>query len=494
MTQTTAQAESSIFRFGNAALFIAVITLYRLYFLFTSGYDLYADEAQYWHWAQQFDFGYYSKPPMVAWMIMLTTSLCGDGEACIRLASPLAWAVTSLLVYAIGRELFDRPTAFFSAVVFATLPAVTLSSALISTDPFFLLFWALSLLAFIRALRSDRWRWWILTGIAAGLGLLSKYTMVLFAVSALTYLLWSEEHRHHLKNLRLWAGAGIAFLLYLPNLLWNIDNDFVSYRHTGDNANLSGPLFHPHEMFEFLGAQFAVFGPLLFAVLLYLFCRWFRITARDEGRLLLSFIVPFLGLITLISLLSRAHANWAAPVYIAATVLVVSWLVYKRRLWVIHFSIILHLLIAGVFYHFDSTLRMLDLDLPARKNPFSRLVGGSELGAKMTEYAERFGGDIPVLTDERKTAALLTYYMEPRPFPRLVKWNADQDVDDYYDMTTTMFDKVGQDFLFVSRLDDFAEIVWSFRNNKPLDTVVIPLSATESKTYHVYHLKHFKGY
>src|ERR1700734_373862 len=92
--------------------------------------DLYPDEAQYWYWAQTPDWGYFSKPPLVAWIIALTTGLLGDTAPAVRIAAPLLHFGTGLLVYRSARLLYDTRTAFWSAVVYETLPGVFFSAAI----------------------------------------------------------------------------------------------------------------------------------------------------------------------------------------------------------------------------------------------------------------------------------------------------------------------------------------------------------------------------
>ncbi len=146
--------------------------------------ELYPDEAQYWFWAKHLAFGYYSKPPLVAWLIALTTGLFGDSEFAVRLSAPLLAAATAVLVYAVGARLYDRRIGFWSALAFASLPGASVSAFIISTDAPLVLCWAAALYAFIRAREDDRWRWWLAAGIAAGFGLLAKYTMVYWMLSA----------------------------------------------------------------------------------------------------------------------------------------------------------------------------------------------------------------------------------------------------------------------------------------------------------------------
>ena len=143
---------------------------------------------------------------------------------------------------------------------------MSLSAYVISTDAALLPCWAAALYAFIRAREAGGAIWWVAVGIAAGIGLLAKYAMVYWLVSAFGFVLLVPGERRHFRPLL--GAAGIAVLLYLPNLWWNWSNGFVSYLHVRDNAELSRGLVHPEAFIEFLGSQFAVAGPLLFAALL----------------------------------------------------------------------------------------------------------------------------------------------------------------------------------------------------------------------------------
>src|SRR5205085_4061463 len=164
-------------------------------------------------WAQYPAFGYYSKPPLVAWLIALTTALFGDGEFAVRLSAPLLHAGAAAIVYAIGARLYDRRTGFWSALAYASLPGVSVSAFIISTDAVLLPCWAAALYAFIRAREPDGKRWWIIVGIAAGFGLLAKYAMAYWLLSALGFVLLVPEERRHLKPLL--GAIAIAVVIYL---------------------------------------------------------------------------------------------------------------------------------------------------------------------------------------------------------------------------------------------------------------------------------------
>ena len=153
---------------------VATITAARLIWLAVQSAGLYPDEAQYWFWAQHPAFGYYSKPPLVAWLIALTTAAFGDSEFAIRLSAPLLHAGAAGIVYAIAARLYDRRTGFWSALAYVTLPGVSLSAFIISTDAVLLPCWAAALYGFIRAREPGGGGWWLVAGIAAGTGLLAK--------------------------------------------------------------------------------------------------------------------------------------------------------------------------------------------------------------------------------------------------------------------------------------------------------------------------------
>src|SRR6202030_3747588 len=112
-----------------------------------------------------------------------------DSEFAVRLSAPLLHSLAAGIVYAIATRLYDRRTGFWAALAYLTLPGVSLSSFIISTDAVLLPCWAAALYAFIRAREPGGGRWWLVAGIAAGTGLLAKYAMVYWLLSAFGFVL-----------------------------------------------------------------------------------------------------------------------------------------------------------------------------------------------------------------------------------------------------------------------------------------------------------------
>jgi 4-amino-4-deoxy-L-arabinose transferase-like glycosyltransferase len=474
-----------------AAMIVGVlaITGLRLAWLALQPADLFPDEAQYWFWSQQPALGYFSKPPLLAWLIALTTGILGDSEFAVRLAAPLLHAGAAVFVYGIGARLYDRRVGCWSALGYASLPGVSVSAFVISTDAALLLFWAAALYAFIRAREDGGWAWWLAVGIATGLGLLSKYAMFYWLLSALGFVLLFRAERRHLRPLC--AAIGLALLLYSPNFWWNWSNGFVSYLHTKNNAGLSGPLFHPGAFIEFFGSQFGVFGPLFFAGLIVLAATP-RALVEPRARLLAMFALPTLVMMLAVSFLSRAHANWAAPTYVSATVLVIAWALRRGWRGIVIFSIALHLIAVGFLFNSRETLAAFGFEQPAQYDPLRRLRGWRDLGTRVSEVLAAHPG-LMLFADDREVLAALIYYVRPHPLDA-VKWQVTARVQDQWDLADGLSKHLGGSFLLVSEHELINEMRPSFAEIDRLQSIVIRLGPGAAHTYTLYVARDFRGY
>jgi 4-amino-4-deoxy-L-arabinose transferase-like glycosyltransferase len=320
--------------------FVGVLTAIRLVALFATPIELYPDEAQYWLWSRELAFGYFSKPPMIAWLIGLTTGVGGDDEPWVRLSSLFLHAGAALALFDAGARLYDRWIGFWSAAIYSLMPGVTLSSGVASTDAPLLFFLALSLMAYVRlgepgAVR-DRLTWAAALGAGLGLAMLSKYAALYGLIGLAAHAALSREARARWSPAAL-AVSGAAFAAILaPNLLWNAANGFATVSHTASNANWGAErLFNPAELADFLVGQFGVFGPIAFGALIagcVLAVRRRRLDPRD--LLLICLVAPPLIAVSIQAFVSRANANWAAAAYVAGSVLVAAWLVrWKAKRW-----------------------------------------------------------------------------------------------------------------------------------------------------------------
>lgn len=335
-------------------VFIAAITLVRIVLLALSPVDLYPDEAQYWVWSQSLDWGYFSKPPLIAWVISASTSLFGVTDFAIRLPSNVFHAFTGLFLLLAGSRLEAPKVGFWAAVIYLTMPGAWLSAGIISTDAILLTFWSAALYTLIRLRRGGGWITALGLGVAVGLGFLAKYAIIYFVIGTALAVVLDPPARRALLSVKGLAAALIAVLFLLPNILWNAANDFATVQHTADNANWGGNYFHFDELADFIGAQFIGYGPALFATLVAGFWIALRRPLAMDGnsRLFLTlYSLPILLVVSLQAFISRAHANWAAAAYVAASILVALVLMSGRpwRRAVLYISVAVSCMVGIVF-------------------------------------------------------------------------------------------------------------------------------------------------
>lgn len=466
-------------------VFLVALTVIRLATVAFSGTDLFFDEAQYWAWSRELAWGYYSKPPLIGWMIRAATEICGNGEACIRAVSPIMHTATSVMVFLLTRKLFDARFGFWAAVVFATLPGISLSSTLISTDVPLLFFWATALLCLVKLLETRSWGWSIALGVAVGIGLLAKYAMIYFFLGLAVYMLLSPRARWLLADLRGALVLVMAAGLLAPNILWNLEHGFATFSHTADNANWSGSLGDPVEALEFFGAQFGVFGPLLFGILIWATWRAVREGWGDPYRLLLCFAVPIILLITVQAFLSRAHANWAAVAYVSASVLVAALMVERSARGWYAASFTIHVVaLAAVSL---GTVFAGQFALPGGKDPFARVLGWQAISRATQTRIER-GDFAAIMTDRRSLSAEFIYYLRDSDIP-LVSWRGSGPPRDHFEMTRPITMQTPDPILLVTRHGKIGSIGARFTSVEKLGRERFAAGPTQSRTLHFFRLE-----
>lgn len=431
-------------------ILLLALTAFRLISLTLSNTELFFDEAQYWFWSRELAFGYYSKPPLIGWIIRGATEICGQSEVCIRVPSPLFHGGTAMLIYWIGRTLFDARIGFWSGLTYATLPGVSLSASLISTDVPLLFFVALALLAVVKLRENASWGWAVLLGVAIGCGLLAKYAMVYFVLCLAIYCLWSEAGRSLLKRPHIYVSLLIGGAFLAPNIWWNAQNSFATLSHTADNANWSKSLFNISDALEFIGGQFGVFGPVLFVALLWFCWNWLKKNAvrqdfGDDARLLLAFSVPVITLMILQAFLSRAHANWAAFAYIAGTVLVTA--IMLRGGWTRIFRLSLGLHLVVIMAISVGNMAAGRIPLPGG-DPYARVLGWDALAQTAAQKAQSEGFRA-IATDKRALAAELLYYLRDKNLP-VYAIRGDRPPRDHFELARPLTPNISRPVLLVS--------------------------------------------
>ncbi|WP_051244297.1 ArnT family glycosyltransferase [Thalassobaculum salexigens] len=484
-----------------ALAWVIGLTTLRLFANALTGLELYGDEAQYWTWAQTLDLGYFTKPPLIAWIIAATTSVCGDAEACVRASSPLLHAGTALALYGLGRSVADSRVAMWSALIWITLPSIAFSSLIVSTDVPLLFCWALAATGYRRLLDTRAWRWAVVAGLAIGVGMLAKYAMAYAFLGIALHLVVSPRDRWILRDLRGLLVLALALLILSPNLYWNAANHFATVAHLGDNTNLGADpsqKFRISKALQFLGEQAGVFGPIPFAILAWRLIAWIRGRASDTEKFLLAIALPPLAVITFQAFLSRANANWAATAYPTATVLVALWLVGQAPRWMRYATLVPHVvacLAFAVVVAVWPTLR-----IPLTDRGFSRMAGWEKV-AEAARPEILTNPDLPVLMTDRIAMASLLYYMrdqlgvgdlQPGKRPVYV-WDWNRQPEHHYELAVPYDPEKTDRALMITEWETPAAILDHFEATEQVRVISIT-SYGRTRRLEVWLVSGFKGW
>ncbi len=449
------------------------------------------DEAQYWYWSEAPAFGYYSKPPFIAWAIAATTAVFGDSEWAVRLSAPFFQLGAAIFVFLTARRLSDDKTAFWAGLGWLTLPGVFLSAALITTDGPLLFFWSSSLYFFIRLTDSKEcqpFRVAAFLGGALGFGLLSKYAMLFFLPGAALALAVAPERRQAVKPAALAVSFAIAMALIAPNLLWNAENEFQTITHTAANANWTQSVGHPDKLLKFLGDQFGVVGPIgLALVIAAASTAWRgRTDAERRIRFLLAFSLPALLIVSGQAFIARAHANWAAVAYpsavIAATLLAGRAKIFDGAMKA---SLGLHSLAGAGFLLAFASMPL--ADAVGASAPFKRLRGWDEHGREIARLAQGYDA---ILADDREVMGGLLYYA--RPAPPVVAWNPNRRIENHYEAFKAFDPATARRLLYVTTNSNAALLNNSFLTVRQKGISKARMTTTRWRTLYLFEISDYR--
>jgi len=431
-----------------ACAILMALLVWRGLALQRAGLSLHFDEAQYWVWSTGLDWGYYSKPPVIAWIYRAAGLMLGHDAWGFRLTSGLLYALSAGVVGLIARDSFGSRVGVPAALAFASIPGIAVSAGFLTTDAPLVLCWALALLTLQRACGTQgHLGHWLGLGVATGIGLMSKYTMGAVAISALGWLLSRPEGRAQFRRAGPWCALVIAVLLFAPNLLWNAHNGFPTLGHTQEISQLDRAGLHPMRLLEFVLGQWVVGGPLL--VLFGLLMAWTQAPAQPAIRpaaetnaiaLHQWFALPLLLIACVEATLSRAQLNWALPAYVSLTILIVAFML--RRGWGQRLSMALaiNLLILSGFLHWPVLREAIGLQSGAKGDLFARFYGWPAFAQRLKA---KLDPDMMLVNDERSSMALLAYELR-LPIDRIASWNPEGRRADHWSRFVDLADVADQ--------------------------------------------------
>lgn len=398
------QRRSSPFLFLILVLFVkALVVLLVVQF---GEIALSPDEAQYWAWSKVPSFGYYSKPPGIAWQIAMTTALFGDTELGVRFGALILSTATACSLYLLAlRCNLSSMAAFFAATAFALSPLGFLDAFATTTDGGFLLFFVLA-----SASLTPRPNW-LLFGLWVALGALFKWTIfILFPIALFGLLLLPK-----MRSKQALMGFLIPLTALLPSLYWNVAHDFATFRHvatqTLETASRGNPL-------DFLASQIALFSPLYF--MLWLFSAralsttghllQFSPKAKIAALGSLSFFILYFAL----SFCKKIQANWAIYLYPLACIPLAAYaLPAKKALFTC--ATVLACLLSLVTLALPSLQRHTLCPIPYKLNPLQQCLGWRELPKALSQLG--YDPNMHILIgDKYQITSVLRFYVSQKAY------------------------------------------------------------------------------
>ena len=196
------------------------------HFIFAGRYGYFRDELYYAACGQHLAWGYVDHAPLIAWIARLSRTLLGNSLFALRFFPALAAAGKVILAGWMARELGGRRFAqSLAAVAVLVAPIYLTFDSFLSMNSFEPLFWMACAAILMRILNGGSDKLWLLFGVVAGVGILNKHSMLFFG-SGIFMGLWLTSARREYAKKWIWLGGVIAFLIFLPNLNWEIRNGF----------------------------------------------------------------------------------------------------------------------------------------------------------------------------------------------------------------------------------------------------------------------------
>lgn len=225
----------------------------------TAGYGIFRDELYYLACARRLDWGYVDHPPLVALMAWAVTHALGGTLFALRFLPALSAGAAVLLAGAIARELGGgRFAQLLAGVAAALAPQYLGMMSIYSMNALDVVIWSALMLVFARILRTGDGRWWRLFGLLAGIGLQNKLSVLFLGFGVAAGLVAARQWKLLLDR-RLWFGAGLAVLIFLPHVIWQAANGWPTAEFVRNATQYKNVAFSP---LEFFGQQVLMMNPV----------------------------------------------------------------------------------------------------------------------------------------------------------------------------------------------------------------------------------------
>jgi 4-amino-4-deoxy-L-arabinose transferase-like glycosyltransferase len=369
--------------------------------LFSLKLQLHPDESYYWLWSKHLDLSYFDHPPMVAYFIKLTT-LFSSSEFFVRLSTIFSYVIFNIVLYLFCKKFFADEIAWLTLLVFNSFPSNALGF-IITPDIPLMLFTVLFLYFLFSAIEEDKPVLWYVTGIFCGLALLSKYNAILLLFSIFIFaLLYRISTRWLIIPI-------VSFVLFLPVIIWNYNNNFVSFKYQ---------LFHGipethgslNNIITYFGGQIISLGVFLGLFCFYVLFKNLFVNNKKIRFLTIFALVPIL-FFAITSFKTPAEMNWPLCGYPTLAILVSQYSINKEKIkkYFLYPSITFSLVLIFIVY-LHGCFRIIPLE---KLNPTWTLTDPTNWFYGWKEFAKFLTTqklEYPIVTTNHQLASELIYY------------------------------------------------------------------------------------
>ncbi|MFI5193428.1 MAG: ArnT family glycosyltransferase [Chitinophagales bacterium] len=436
-------------------LLIGISTLIRL--LVGSVLELGSAEVYYWAYSLHLQWNYFDHPPMVAWLIRLTTAnLLLHQELFVRLGAIISSAICTWLIFKIGTAIDNLQTGWFAALLYtSSLYSSIIAGTFILPDSPQMVFWLAGILLLIKishaAVYDQKSTWlWCLFGILSGLCIMSKVHGIFLWFGVILYALLVK--RGWLKYRGIYLSAVITLIIISPIIIWNLQNNFISYKFHSSRVTLMGAGIHIKGFIREFIAVILITNPVNFFLtcssLVWAFRKKIPADKRDI-QLLLFCSLPLIVILLFISLFRDTLPHWPGPAYSCLLILpamkLTSAMKWERSLfpnsikWALTFMLLMIISVILITNYYPGTISEQKDGLNIGKGDLTLdMYGWEEAGQKFdsvyrSDVAKKimpYGA--PIIVTNWFPAAHIDYYIATRTRQETLGMGSILNLHQYY--------------------------------------------------------------
>jgi len=434
---------------------IAISTIIRS--LIACSLELSNTEVYYWTFARHLQWNYFDHPPMVAWLIRLTTlNLLVHQEFFVRLGAIIASAICTWLIFKIGIKIKNEQTGWFAALLYtASIYSSIAAGAFILPDSPQMVFW---LAGFLTLLRISQYQaedskmifLWCLFGLMTGLCIMCKVHGFFLWLGMILYALLFN--RSWFTHRGIYLSTALTLLITSPIIIWNVQNHFASYVFHSSRISLLNASPGLWLFIKQLLATILITNPFNFFLICFSLFLAFKSrlpVLKKDLRLILCCSLPLIAILLFISLFRETYAHWTGPGFSTLILLPAvkfasdssraKWMFPKQVKWALGFCIIFSFSEIMISWFYPGTVSNQKDGLTLGKGDFSLdMYGWKKTGQTFDSLYRRdvltktMPVNAPIIVTKWYPAAHIDYYIGGKTKQQTIGMGDIFDLHEYY--------------------------------------------------------------